>query len=196
MHEQQLTELIAPILTWHGLELDELDVKPMGRRSLLRITVDGDGPDGTGPLLDDISAAASQISAALDVSDAVGASPFTLEVSSRGVSKPLTQAKHFRRNVGRLVTVTVGTSEITGRILSVTQDEVVLDVKGKEMSRQLAEIDKAVVQVEMNPPKAKTVDSSVDEAPESDGDEESESDEDEDEDAESDDETTDTDEEA
>ena len=122
MHEQQLTELIAPILTWHGLELDELDVKPMGKRSLLRITVDGDGPDGKGPLLDDISADASQISEALDISDAVGTAPFTLEVSSRGISKPLTDTKHFRRNIGRLVSVTAGSSEVTGRILSVTSE--------------------------------------------------------------------------
>lgn len=154
MHEQQLTELVTPILAWHGLELDELDVKPMGKRSLLRITVDGDGPDGTGPLLDDISAAASQVSAALDVSDAVGALPYTLEVSSRGVSKPLTEAKHFRRNTGRLVKVKTGEHEVTGRILSVTDDEVVLDVKGKNMTRTLTDITKAVVQVEMNPPKA------------------------------------------
>lgn len=153
MHEQQLTELITPILVHNGLELDELEVKPMGRRSLLRITVDGDGPDGRGPLLDDISLSASHISAALDVSEAVGTQPFTLEVSSRGIGKPLTEPKHFRRNTGRLVTVKSGTSEITGRILEVTEHEVVLDVKGKEMSRTLSEISKAVVQVEMNPPK-------------------------------------------
>lgn len=155
MHEQQLTELVEPILAWHGLELDELEVKPMGRRALLRITVDGDGPDGRGPLLDDISEAASKISGALDISEAVGDAPFTLEVSSRGIAKPLTEAKHFRRNTGRLVSVTVGTSEITGRVLSVTEDEVLLDVKGKQMTRRITDVDKAVVQVEMNPPQFK-----------------------------------------
>lgn len=156
MHEQQLTELISPILAWHGLELDELDVKPMGKRSLLRITVDGDGPDGNGPLLDDISAAASQVSAALDTSDAVGKAPYTLEVSSRGVGKPLTEGKHFRRNTGRLVNVKTGEHETTGRIVSATDDEVVLDVKGKQVSRRIADVTKAVVQVEMNPPKTST----------------------------------------
>lgn len=154
MHEQQLTELITPILTHNGLELDELEVKPMGKRSLLRITVDGDGPDGRGPLLDDISLSASHISAALDISEAVGKLPYTLEVSSRGISKPLTESKHFRRNIGRLVTVKSGTTEVTGRILVATDDEVSLDVKGKEMTRRFEDIDRAVVQVEMNPPKA------------------------------------------
>lgn len=163
MHEQQLTELIEPILAWHGLELDELDVKPMGKRALLRITVDGGGPEGRGPLLDDISASASQISAALDTSDAVGNAPFTLEVSSRGISKPLTEPKHFRRNTGRLVTVKTGTSEVTGRILSATDDDVLLDVKGKQMTRAIADISKAVVQVEMNPPKTVADNADVDE---------------------------------
>lgn len=154
MHEQQLTELVEPILVGHGLELDELEVKPMGKRALLRITVDGDGPEGRGPRLDDISEAASKISGALDESDSVGDAPFTLEVSSRGITKPLTAPKHFRRNTGRLVTVKAATSEITGRILSVTDDEVILDVKGKQMTRSFSAVDKAVVQVEMNPPKA------------------------------------------
>ncbi|MGO1383992.1 MAG: ribosome maturation factor RimP [Arachnia sp.] len=153
MHEQQLTELITPILLHNGLELDELEIKPMGKRSLLRITVDGEGPEGRGPLLDDISLSASHISAALDVSEAVGNLPFTLEVSSRGISKPLSEPKHFRRNTGRLVTVKAGASEITGRILSVSGDEVLLDVKGKEMRRKFVDITKAVVQIEMNPPK-------------------------------------------
>lgn len=162
MHEEQLTELIVPILRHNGLELDELDIKPMGKRSLLRITVDGEGPDGRGPLLDDISLSASHISAALDVSDATGPLPYTLEVSSRGIAKPLTEEKHFRRNTGRLVTIKVGSSDITGRILSTTADEVVIDVKGKEMTRRFDEITKAVVQVEMNPPKSLQDDASVD----------------------------------
>lgn len=154
MHEQRLTELITPILTHNGLELDELDIKPMGKRSLLRITVDGDGPDGRGPLLDDISLSASHISAALDTTEDVGNLPYTLEVSSRGISKPLTQPKHFRRNTGRLITITAGTSEVTGRIVDVTDVEVVIEVKGRQISRRFGDITKAVVQVEMNPPKA------------------------------------------
>lgn len=154
MHEQRLTDLITPILTHNGLELDELDIKPMGRRSLLRITVDGDGPDGRGPLLDDISLSASHISAALDTTEDVGSLPYTLEVSSRGISKPLTEPKHFRRNTGRLITIVAGTSEVTGRILSVTDEEVLVAVKGREISRRFEDITKAVVQVEMNPPKS------------------------------------------
>lgn len=150
MQESQIAALIEPILSVHGLELDRLDVTPIGKRSVLRVTVDGDGPDGKGPLLDDIAQASSAISEALDVSPAVGKAPYTLEVSTRGVSKPLTEPKHFRRNAGRLVKLWLGDDQITGRIRSVTDEAVTIEVDGAEREVPLAEIDKAVVQVEMN----------------------------------------------
>lgn len=150
MHEVQITALVEPILAEHGLELDELAITPMGKRKVLRITVDGDGNDGKGPLLDDISAASRRLSAALDGSDAVGNAPYTLEVSSRGVSKPLTEVKHYRRNAGRLVKLILAESEVTGRIVEATGDDVRIDVEGQEQSFALDEIRKAVVQVEMS----------------------------------------------
>lgn len=150
MQDQQLAAVIEPILASHGLELDSLEVTPLGKRSVLRITVDGDGPKGRGPLLDDIAAASSALSAALDESTAVGNNPYTLEVSSRGVSKPLTEAKHFRRNTTRLVKLWIAEREVTGRIVDVSDDEVTLDVKGATRTFALSDIKKAVVQVEMN----------------------------------------------
>ncbi|HJE50452.1 MAG TPA: ribosome maturation factor RimP [Tessaracoccus flavescens] len=150
MQDQQLAAVIEPILASHGLELDSLEVTPLGKRSVLRITVDGDGPKGRGPLLDDIAAASSALSAALDESTAVGNNPYTLEVSSRGVSKPLTEAKHFRRNATRLVKLWIAEREVTGRIVDVSDDEVTLDVKGATRTFALSDIKKAVVQVEMN----------------------------------------------
>lgn len=153
MQESQLTELVEPILAEHGLELDGLDVTPVGKRKLLRITVDGDGPEGRGPLLDDISAASARISGALDDTSAVGRAPFTLEVTSRGVSKPLVEAKHYRRNLHRLVRVWLAESEVTGRIMGVGEEVVRLDVDGTEQEIRVADVNKAVVQVEMNPPK-------------------------------------------
>lgn len=150
MQEAQLVAVIEPVLAERGLELDSLVVTRMGRRSVLRITVDGDGPRGRGPLLDDIAAASSALSAALDASPAVGDNPYTLEVSSRGVSKPLTEPKHFRRNAGRLVALWLAEEEMTGRIVSAADDGVLVEVNGAEQSVALAEIKKAVVQVEMN----------------------------------------------
>lgn len=150
MQERALARVIEPILGEFSLELDALDVTPVGKRAVLRVTVDGDGPEGKGPLLDDIAAASRAVSAALDESDAVGNAPYTLEMSSRGVSKPLTQLKHFRRNSGRLVKLWIGEAEIVGRIIGAEDDAVALDVQGEVTKYPLDDITKAVIQVEMN----------------------------------------------
>ncbi len=153
MDELKITDIAREILAEAGLELDHLSVKPLGRRKILRITVDGDGADGKGPVLDDISSASSKLSAAFDASDATGETPYTLEVTSRGVTAPLTETKHYRRNLGRLVTVQLEDTEATGRIMAVGDDAVTLDVDGETSEITLADVRKAVVQVEMTKPK-------------------------------------------
>ena len=62
MRESQIVGLLGPVLAQHGLELDAVEVLPAGKRRLLRVVVDGDGPEGRGPLLDDIAAATRAIS--------------------------------------------------------------------------------------------------------------------------------------
>lgn len=152
MQEAKLVAVIDPILAQHGLELDSLDVTRMGKRSVLRLTVDGDGPKGRGPLLDDIARASSAISAELEEHPAVGNHPYTLEVSSRGITKPLTEPKQFRRNTTRLVKLWLSEEEVTGRINGVDEESVLLEVAGAERAVAFADISKAVVQVEMNRP--------------------------------------------
>ena len=150
MQERTVAEVVEPILAEYKLELDALDVTPVGKRSVLRITVDGEGPEGRGPLLDDIAEASQAVSAALDTSSVMGERAYTLELSSRGVSKPLTELKHFRRNTGRLVKLWLAESEVTGRIVGVDADAVVVDVDGTQATYPLDEVRKAVIQIEMN----------------------------------------------
>jgi ribosome maturation factor RimP len=153
MKESQIAGLLTPILAQHGLDLDAVEVVPAGKRRLLRIVVDGDGPEGRGPLLDDIAEATKALSVALDESEAVGASPYTLEVSSRGVSRPLELPRHWRRNLGRLVSVTTTSGEsFTGRIAAAGEEVVQLDVEGTTRDVAQADVTRALVQVELNRP--------------------------------------------
>ena len=164
MRESQIAGLLTPILAQHGLDLDAVEVVPAGKRRLLRIVVDGDGPEGTGPLLDDIADATRALSEALDASEVTGASPYTLEVSSRGVSRPLELPRHWRRNVGRLVAVTTTTGEsFTGRLRSSDEEGAILDVEGATREIALADVAKALVQVELNRPRTATDDVETDE---------------------------------
>ena len=151
MDGSQLAGVLTPILARFDLELEAVEVIPAGKRKLLRVVVDGDGPTGTGPLLDDVAEASKALSAALDTSTAVGAAAYTLEVSTRGVGRPLERPSHWRRNHGRLVLVTTaGGVTVTGRIVGSDEETARLDVDGAEQTIPLAEVTKALVQVELN----------------------------------------------
>lgn len=150
MNTADIESLVAPVAAAHALEVDRIEVLTPGKRSVVRIFLDGDGPAGRGPSLDDIASATRAISVALDGVDITRGRPFTLEVSSRGVGRPLTDAKHFRRNAGRLVAVETGDEQLTGRVVSADDKAVELDLDGDLRRIPLAAITRAVVQVEMN----------------------------------------------
>ena len=149
MKQQAIEAVVGPVVEQCGLEVDRIEIVRAGKRSVLRFYLDGDGPQGQGPSLDEIAEATRAISVALDDSPAVGNAPYTLEVSSRGVSRPLTEAKHFRRNTGRLVTLTVADGSLSGRILGADDEAVELDVDGTVRSVALADITHAVVTAEL-----------------------------------------------
>lgn len=151
MDHTRLSEELAQVLSVHGLELDDLEVTPAGKRRVVRVTVDGDGPAGHGPDLDQIAVATRAVSEHLDQTNELGDHPYTLEVSSRGVSRPLTRPAHYRRNSGRLVALNLSTGEqVTGRISAADERAVTLDVDGSPATHEYNQIAKAVVQIEMN----------------------------------------------
>jgi ribosome maturation factor RimP len=154
MKESQIAGVLTPVLAQFGLELEAVEIIPAGKRRLVRVVVDGDGPKGTGPLLDDIAEASKAASAALDRADVVGNAAYTFEVTSRGVSRPLELPRHWRRNAGRLVAVRLSEGDtITGRIVSNTEEGVRLNVDGEDQDVRFADVDRALVQVELNRPK-------------------------------------------
>ena len=96
-----------------GLDVEAVEVTPAGKRRVLRVAVDKDG----GVTLDDVADATREVYRVLDESDVMGEQPYTLEVTSRGVDRPLTLPRHWRRNEDRLVKVTLADGgEVTGRI--------------------------------------------------------------------------------
>ncbi len=151
MKQTQIAGVLTPVLAEFGLELDALEIVPAGKRRLLRVVVDGDGPEGRGPNLDEIAEASKALSIALDGAEAVGNAAYTLEVSSRGIGRPLTQPAHWRRNTTRLVTVNLTDGEVvTGRITESDDDGVDLDIDQTQRRIAFADITKALIQVEMN----------------------------------------------
>lgn len=144
--------LVAPLAEL-GLDLEAVELTPAGKRRVLRIAIDTDG----GLTLDDVAAATKVIDRVLEddgpdgAAKALGELPYTLEVTSRGVDRPLTLPRHWRRNAGRLVKVALGDDEtVTGRIGESDDEGVSLDIGGAERRVPYAEVRKALVQIEFN----------------------------------------------
>ena len=79
-----------------GFELESLEEVRAGQRWLIRVIIDSD----VGVGLDDITTVSRAVSLALDQRDEMIAGPYTLEVTSPGVDRPLTQPRHWRRFAG------------------------------------------------------------------------------------------------
>src|SRR3954471_9103888 len=145
---ERLSELLAPVVQTTGSDLEAVDVSKAGKRSVVRVVVDRDG----GVSMDDVADVSRVVSDALDALDeaepsALGPS-YVLEVTSPGVDRPLTAPRHWRRNIGRLVTVTLREGPaVTGRVLSADDTEVRLDVDGDERSLPLADVLRGSVQI-------------------------------------------------
>lgn len=156
-----LVQMLRPVVAAAGLDLEDVEVVPAGRRRLLRVVVDADG----GVDLDRVAAISTAVSGALDRADAMGASPYVLEVTSPGVDRPLREPRHWRRARGRLVAARLATGEqVTGRVAGVGDDGVELDVDGTARSYRWAELATGQVQVEFNRPAAGPQDAGLEDA--------------------------------
>jgi ribosome maturation factor RimP len=130
------------------MDLESVRVTAAGRRRLLRVIVDSDG----GVSLDAAADVSRDLSAALDASDVMGDLPYTLEVSSPGVDRPLTEPRHWRRAVGRLVQVTAADSGlVTGRVVEADTGGVTLEADGARRWFDYARLGAGTVQVEFGP---------------------------------------------
>jgi len=142
---ERLRTLLAPVVSAAGMDLEDLSVSSAGRRRLVRLAVDRDG----GVSLDDIAEVSRQLSVTLDSTEAMGEQPYVLEVSSPGVDRPLTEARHWRRARGRLVVIGLRDgSSLTGRLVAAGDSEVVVAGPAGKRVVALADVASGRVEVE------------------------------------------------
>jgi ribosome maturation factor RimP len=145
----RLAGLFAEPIQALGLDLEAVDLSKAGKRSVLRVAVDKDG----GVDMDDIAAATVEVSHVLDDSDVMGGNAYTLEVSSPGVDRPLTLPRHWRRNAGRKVLVSLTEGEpVTGRIVENDDSGATVDVDGASRRVEFADVARAKIQIEFKRP--------------------------------------------
>ena len=141
--KDQIFELLDPLVTKAGLVLEEVQVQTPGKHRFVTVIVDSE----SGLNLDQVTEASRTISEVMDGARFMGETPYTLEVTSPGVDRPLTAARHWRKNVDRLVKVTKHDGEVfKARILAADEDHATLD----NGSINYADVKRAIIEVEFN----------------------------------------------
>lgn len=149
--KDQIAELITPALQEAGYYLEDINVVSPGNHRIVTVIVDGEAALN----LDQVTVASKLVSELVDEAPFMGETPFTLEVTSPGIDRPLTLPRHFAKNITRLLKVTQNDGVvITGRITANTELDVTLSVVEKKETKDvtilLADIKRAVVEIEFN----------------------------------------------
>ena len=147
---QEIRSAITSAVELNGLILEEVLITAPGNRRLITCVVDSIGRIN----LDEVTVASKEIAAILDGAEFLGETPFTLEVTSPGVDRPLTEPRHWLKNVGRLVrSVMVNGEVVSGRVDAVHDESVCVIISGKvakKIELPFVEIKRAQVEIEFN----------------------------------------------
>ncbi len=149
--KDQISEHITPALRKAGYFLEDVNLVSPGQHRIVTVIVDGESALN----LDQVTVASKLVSELLDEATFMGETPFTLEVTSPGIDRPLTLPRHFAKNIDRLLKVTKTDGVvITGRILSNTDSDLTLSVTEKkdvkEVVISLGDVKRAQVEIEFN----------------------------------------------
>lgn len=147
----KITESLTAAVTEAGFFLEDVTVTSLGKRRVVTCVIDGEENLN----LDEVTLVSKQISEILDEAAFMGETPFTLEVTSPGIDRPLTHVRHWRKNLTRLVKATMVNGEvIAGRIDAVHDESVCVLVQVKREVHKVevpyAEIKRAIVEIEFN----------------------------------------------
>jgi ribosome maturation factor RimP len=147
----QISQLVTPAVEAQGFFLEEVQLVSPGKHRIVTCIVDGE----TSLNMDQVTGVSRAISELLDEAAFMGDTPFTLEVTSPGVDRPLTQPRHFRKNVDRLLKVVKADGDVvTGRISSSSETDVTLLVTEKKETKEVlvsySDIKRATVEIEFN----------------------------------------------
>ena len=126
--DRRMAEIITPVIEDLGYELVRVRLMS-GKESTLQIMADR--PQG-GIEVDDCAKISHALGAALDVEDPI-LEPYTLEVSSPGIDRPLTRLKDFEMFEGYEAKIETdelidGRRRFKGALAGVEGDEVLINV--------------------------------------------------------------------
>jgi ribosome maturation factor RimP len=147
---EQIRQILAPILESMGLSLWEMEFHKQGPQWILRIFIDR---ESGGVTLNDCETVSRDLSAALDVEDIIPHA-FTLEVSSPGLDRTLSQPEHFIRFTGSMIKIktyqAIDEQKVfRGKLLGLHENMVKVDIEGRGVLEiPMTNVAKASLEVE------------------------------------------------
>ncbi|WP_137724859.1 ribosome maturation factor RimP [Prescottella subtropica] len=152
---ERVIELLTDPVEREGYDLEDVVVTAAGKHSSVRVMVDSDA----GLELDEVARLSHLVAEIFDAVNDFGETPYTLEVTSPGIDRPLVEDRHWRRAQGRKVLVDLEGESLVARVGRLDTGVVDLVVKdGRELVVRrvdLTDVKKAVVQVEFSRPDAR-----------------------------------------
>lgn len=156
---EALRERIEPVAAARGMDVEDVRTTKAGAKSQVVVALDSD----THPTLDELEEVSQELSALFDAAEDSGelnfGAGYTLEVTTPGITAPLTAPRHWRRNRGRLAKV--GDELLRIGALDEDAEQIVLISRGKKAPsatvRRVSELAPAVVEVEFSQPPAAEV---------------------------------------
>ena len=136
-----LQKELAPHVFESGLIIEEILIRNAGRRLLVQISVDSESVLN----LDDIASASRLIDNVIETENLLGDRAFTLEVSSRGIDRPLTHLRHWKKNISRKVEIKTESETFIDRVQEVKEDQIFFE---SHEPLSLNQIKNALVQIE------------------------------------------------
>lgn len=141
--------VVQPVVAAAGLVIEDVTVSRAGRRSVVRVVVDLDDAVG-GVDADTLADVSRAVSAAMDAADPVSGA-YTLEVSTPGADRPLTELRHFRRARTRLVRLVLHDGgRLRGRLVEADADELTLRTDAGELRVPFGDVARGAVEVELS----------------------------------------------
>ncbi|MQY18629.1 ribosome maturation factor RimP [Nocardia macrotermitis] len=161
--EERVSQLVAELVESRGFDLEGVAVSGAGKdQARVVVTIDSDATVD----LDAVAELSTDVSEILDEAGDFGETPYLLEVTTPGVERPLTLPRHWRRARGRKARITLradaptpeGDGRFEARVGETTETEVALVLGGRRKPHRvhvpLADVERAVVQVEFSAPGA------------------------------------------
>ncbi|RJO74778.1 ribosome maturation factor RimP [Nocardia panacis] len=163
--EERVSQLVAELVERRGFDLEGVEISTAGTPARVKVVVDSD----TGSNLDTVAELSTEMSLALDDAGDFGETPYLLEVTTPGIDRPLTADRHWRRAQGRKARIALREGVVApdpgiegafeARIGALDGARITLVLPDRRAPRAIGvaldDIDRAVVQVEFNPPNAR-----------------------------------------